>query len=32
MIEVILLSIGSFVLGYAVSYLVMTVGIKQDKE
>jgi|LauGreDrversion2_3_1035106.scaffolds.fasta_scaffold01719_1 hypothetical protein len=31
MIEVILLSIGAFVLGYAVSYFVMTFGIKQDK-
>lgn len=31
MIEVILLSIGAFVLGYAVSYFVMTLGIKQDK-
>lgn len=31
MIELILLSIGAFVLGYAVSYFVMTFGIKQDK-
>jgi len=31
MIEVVLLSIGAFVLGYAVSYFVMTFGIKQDK-
>jgi hypothetical protein len=31
MIEVILLSIGAFVLGYAVSYFVMTFGIKQDR-
>lgn len=31
MIEAILLSVGSFVLGYAVSYFVMTFGIKQDK-
>jgi hypothetical protein len=31
MIEVIILSIGAFVLGYAVSYFVMTFGIKQDK-
>jgi len=31
MIEVILLSIGAFVLGYCVSYFVMTFGIKQDK-
>lgn len=31
MIEVILLSIGAFALGYVVSYLVMTFGIKQDK-
>ena len=31
MIEVILLSIGAFVLGYLASYLVMTIGIKQDK-
>jgi hypothetical protein len=31
MIEVILLSIGAFALGYTVSYLVMTFGIKQDK-
>jgi hypothetical protein len=31
MIEIILLSIGAFVLGYAVSYFVMTFGIKQDK-
>lgn len=30
MIELVLLSIGAFVLGYAVSYLVMTIGIKQD--
>jgi hypothetical protein len=31
MIEFILVSIGAFAFGYAVSYLVMTVGIKQDK-
>ncbi len=31
MIEFILVSIGAFALGYAVSYLVMTIGIKQDK-
>jgi hypothetical protein len=31
MIEVILLSIGAFALGYFVSYFVMTFGIKQDK-
>jgi hypothetical protein len=32
MIEFILLSVGSFALGYLISYLVMTIGIKQDKE
>jgi 1,4-dihydroxy-2-naphthoyl-CoA synthase len=32
MIEIILLSVGAFALGYLSSYLVMTVGIKQDKE
>ena len=31
MIEVVLLSIVAFVLGYALSYFVMTFGIKQDK-
>jgi hypothetical protein len=31
MIELVLLSIGSFAFGYAVSYFVMTIGIKQDK-
>jgi hypothetical protein len=31
MIGLILLSIAAFAFGYAVSYLVMTVGIKQDK-
>jgi hypothetical protein len=32
MIEFILLSVGAFALGYLISYLVMTIGIKQDKE
>jgi hypothetical protein len=32
MIELILLTIGSFFSGYLVSYLVMTVGVKQDKQ
>ena len=32
MIELIVLSVGAFVLGYLTSYLVMTFGIKQDKE
>lgn len=32
MIELIILSIGTFVLGYLTSYFVMTFGIKQDKE
>ena len=32
MIELVLLSIGAFALGYTVSYLVMTLGIKQDKQ
>jgi hypothetical protein len=31
MIEFILLSVGAFALGYLASYLVMTIGIKQDK-
>jgi hypothetical protein len=31
MIELVLLSVGAFALGYTVSYLVMTFGIKQDK-
>lgn len=31
MIELIVLSVGAFVLGYLTSYLVMTFGIKQDK-
>jgi hypothetical protein len=31
MIELIILSIGAFALGYLASYLVMTIGIKQDK-
>jgi hypothetical protein len=31
MIEIIILAIGSFFSGYLVSYLVMTVGVKQDK-
>jgi hypothetical protein len=31
MIELIILTIGSFFSGYLVSYLVMTVGVKQDK-
>jgi hypothetical protein len=31
MIEFILLSVGAFALGYLSSYLVMTIGIKQDK-
>jgi hypothetical protein len=31
MIEIIILTIGSFFSGYLVSYLVMTVGVKQDK-
>jgi hypothetical protein len=31
MIELVFLSIGAFALGYTVSYLVMTLGIKQDK-
>jgi hypothetical protein len=31
MIEVILLSVAAFAAGYLVSYLVMTIGIKQDK-
>jgi hypothetical protein len=30
-LTVILLTIPAFILGYAVSYFVMTVGIKQDK-
>jgi hypothetical protein len=32
MVELILLTIGSFFAGYLVSYLVMTVGVKQDKQ
>jgi hypothetical protein len=32
MIEIVLLTIGSFFSGYLVSYLVMTVGVKQDKQ
>jgi 1,4-dihydroxy-2-naphthoyl-CoA synthase len=32
MIEIILLTVGSFFSGYLVAYLVMTVGVKQDKE
>jgi len=32
MIEIILLTIGSFFSGYLASYLVMTVGVKQDKQ
>jgi hypothetical protein len=32
MIELIILTIGSFFSGYLVSYLVMTVGVKQDKQ
>jgi hypothetical protein len=32
MIELMLLSIGAFALGYLSSYLVMTIGIKQDRE
>jgi hypothetical protein len=32
MIELFFLTIGSFFSGYLVSYLVMTVGVKQDKE
>jgi len=32
MVELILLTIGSFFDGYLVSYLVMTVGVKQDKQ
>jgi hypothetical protein len=31
MIEVVFLSVVAFALGYAVSYFVMTFGIKQDK-
>jgi hypothetical protein len=31
MIGLILLSVAAFAIGYAVSYLVMTIGIKQDK-
>jgi 1,4-dihydroxy-2-naphthoyl-CoA synthase len=31
MVELILLTIGSFFAGYLVSYLAMTVGVKQDK-
>jgi hypothetical protein len=32
MIELIILTIGAFFSGYLVSYLVMTVGVKQDKQ
>lgn len=32
MIELILLSVGAFALGYLSSYLVMTIGIKQDNK
>jgi hypothetical protein len=32
MIELIILSVGAFTLGYLASYIVMTFGIKQDKE
>lgn len=32
MIELMILSVGAFALGYLTSYLVMTFGIKQDKE
>jgi hypothetical protein len=32
MIELIILSVGAFLLGYLTSYIVMTFGIKQDKE
>ena len=32
MFEIILLTVGSFFSGYLVSYLVMTVGVNQDKQ
>jgi hypothetical protein len=32
MVEIILLTVGSFFSGYLVSYLVMTVGVNQDKQ
>jgi hypothetical protein len=32
MVELILLTAAAFFAGYLVSYLVMTVGINQDKE
>jgi hypothetical protein len=32
MIELIILSVGAFLFGYLTSYIVMTFGIKQDKE
>lgn len=31
-LTILLLAVPAFLLGYGVSYLVMTVGIKQDKE
>ena len=31
-LTIFLLTIPAFFLGYAISYLVMTVGIKQEKE
>jgi hypothetical protein len=32
MLELIVLGLSAFVSGYVVSYVVMTFGIKQDKE
>jgi hypothetical protein len=31
-LAILILSVPAFFLGYGISYLVMTVGIKQDKE
>jgi hypothetical protein len=31
-LSIFILAVSAFLLGYGISYLVMTVGIKQDKE